>query len=304
MPDDTPPPNTENDPPPSQENAAEPATTPGLDAALASLGQGEATLPDIDAVLASLSQGESTLPGLDAALASLGEGEAALPGLDAALAALSGMDGLDSLALEDSPPADWAEPLPPAPLPPTLPTALPQADGLLNLERGQAASFVPSFLLMLGGGALTLWLSSGSPAPTWGMVLGMLSLGLGLSLLAQWWSGGRWSEGNLFMGLLLALLGGLSLFLEGSPTFDLANGYPLFIIGLGLAFLLSVALSAAPRQGLAVFGLSLALAGLLALAYSLGNFSTQALELATQAAPVVLLLALAFLVLPLFVRRR
>jgi len=251
------------------------------------------------------------LPDLDSALASLGTlGREAytLPDMDAALAALSGMDSLDGLALDESESLSEeaeAAPAPSLPAAPATPATMPaDEDGLIGLERGQAASFVPAFLLMLGGGALTLWLSSGNPMPPWGLLLGLAALALGISLLAQWWSGGRWSEGNLFMGLLLALGGGVGLFLEAAPNFHLANGYPLFIIAAGLALLLSVALSAVPRPGLAAAGLSLALAGLLALAYTLGNFSPQALELAAQAAPFALGLALAFLVLPLFVRRR
>lgn len=258
------------------------------------------------------------LADLDSALASLGMQDS-LPDMDAALAALSSIDGLGSLALDDAQAEDAAaDPLgePEASSAPSRPMAAPSTtsaaaevmpadtDGLITLERGQAASFVPAFLLMVGGGALTLWLSSGNPMPSWGFILSLAALALGMSLLAQWWSGGRWSEGNLFMGLLLAFSGGVGLFLEAAPNFYLANGYPLFIIAAGLALLLSVALSAAPRPGLAPFGLSLALSGLLALAYTLGNFSAQALEWARQAAPFVLLLVLAFLVLPLFVRRR
>ncbi|MCS6836699.1 MAG: hypothetical protein NZ750_11875 [Anaerolineae bacterium] len=258
-------------------------------------------------------EGEA-LADLDSALASL-RTQDALPDMDAALAALGSIDGLESLALDDAeaeaedapssePEADLAPNLAPV-SPSTTTEALPtHEDGLITLERGQAASFVPSFLLMIGGGALTLWLSSGNTMPPWSFVLGVSLVGLGISLLAQWWSSGRWSEGNLFMGLLLCLSGGAGLFLEVSPSFDIANGYPLFILAAGLALLLHVALSATPRYGLAPFGLSLALAGLLALAYTLGNFSAQALEFAIQAAPFVLLLALAFMVLPMFVRRR
>jgi hypothetical protein len=128
--------------------------------------------------------------------------------VDLALAALS---NLNDLAREEEP-APASDDLFDTPVTDDAPdsqtviSVFPQPP-LSQLERGQAASVVPSLVLIGVGAFLTFLLTTKTPLPSDDFVGGLALVGMGISAMSYWLSSGRWSKGSLVVGIVLALAG-------------------------------------------------------------------------------------------------
>jgi hypothetical protein len=128
--------------------------------------------------------------------------------VDLALAALSNLNDLareeepapasdelfDTIATDDAPDI------------PSTGSHFPQPP-LSQLERGQAASVVPSLVLIGVGAFLTFLLTTKTPLPSDDFVGGLALIGMGISAVSYWLSSARWSKGSLVVGVVLAIVG-------------------------------------------------------------------------------------------------
>jgi len=173
---------------------------------------------------------------------------------------------------------------------------------LPTLVRGRVNSVVPAVVLIAIGAWLTFTLANnGAVNP--GLLGVVLMGGLGVILLAQWLASGRWSRGAVFgaLGILISI--GVIIFLVQTNEMG-ADGWPLIIVGLGAAILLSALLSQVTQGRLIFTGGALIAAGLVMLAVTTGVIDAGIVDLIRQSWPVVLGAALFLLLLPLVVRRR
>lgn len=161
-----------------------------------------------------------------------------------------------------------------------------------ELMRGQVASFLPAFVLIVVGAGLTFALAGGGIVLTPVSVLILISMTLGIVLLAQWFSSGRWSLGNLFVGALLFLWGAVGAVLTSNDTLTLYNGYPLFIASLGVVIIVTALFGDATRQPVLLVGTGVLAGGLLALANTLGALPLDLYDtLSSFALPVLIVVA-------------
>ncbi|MCA9912255.1 MAG: hypothetical protein KC496_02865 [Anaerolineae bacterium] len=179
--------------------------------------------------------------------------EAALEDDAEALDSDSEYDDLPELYRE----ADELAPVDEAPASAVAPVGLPLRDD--RLLRGQAASVIPAFLLIGMGAVLTFWLTTGSELPSTLTLFGGGLIALGIMLLSRWFS--TRTQGSLFMGLLLALLGGLSVYWGNSASSGWLVSWPLLLSAPGLALLLSSLATRGSRSAVLV-GLILTASGL------------------------------------------
>ena len=299
-------------------------TPDDLDSALAGLRDENAVLVDVDvsvalAALADLPNFEMDL-GVGAVPDAMSEGDLALNA--EALEALA----LEELALENAPSSSADDAVTQAALQAAIAdyaerskkasTSEPaqglsdelwggEIPALFELQRGQAASFIPALLLMALGALLTFSLTS-TGLPNWGIWhwLSVGASGFGVMLLAHWWSSQRWAQGSLLLGCVLLLGGALNLWLLLDEQLSLMTAYPLYLLVIGLALILTVALTPAPMARAGLLGVVLCGAGVAALALSLGFIQGDILASFVSLAPVIGGVALLFLILPVFVRRR
>lgn len=171
------------------------------------------------------------------------------------------------------------------------------------LVRGQAASVVPALLLIVSGAALTLLLTTTDfvlhPQEIAAGALGLL----GASLVAYWWSSGRWASGAFFAGVSLLLLGGTALWLFLTDFPGWMQGYPLLLTALGVALILTDLFSPAALRVWAG-GLILAVAGLAAALVTTGALQPALLQIASSLLPVALVIVAILFIAPLIQRRR
>lgn len=203
----------------------------------------------------------------------------------------------DLVAVEEAAePAD--RPAEPEPLP-VRPRRVPAPS---TLHRGQLASSVPALALIVGGGLLTLVLTTSDTTFEPLLLVSLGVLALGALLLVQWLSTGRWAQGNFFLGTVLLLEGALLLALQQGSLAPLWS-IPLFVAALGLAFLLSVLLAGAGAR-LLLPGLGLLLtAGLLA-AFQAALLSEDVLHTLSNLWPLLLVVFVLLLIAPLLRRRQ
>jgi hypothetical protein len=194
---------------------------------------------------------------------------------------------------------------------PTAPLAQPGAP-VPTLSRGATTSR-PGFrlhpasliggLLLIALGVIFLWpLFSGGFILVPAAILAITVLGIALGLVAHWAASGRQSRGALFIALMIMLWGGLTAIFALEPSSDVARGWPLYMITLGFATLLTFLGDRWRDRRMLAPGVILTTAGLIGLAITTGQVSTDLLDLARQAAPWVLI-ALALGLLPLAFRR-
>ena len=174
---------------------------------------------------------------------------------------------------------------------------------LTTLKRGQLGSLVPALLLIGLGAWLTLTTTSGTP-PNPLLVIVVVIGGIVLSLLAQWLGTGRWSRGALFFALLVLLIAGVVVFSVQPKGLDLLRGWPLLIVALGLAMMLSGLLARPVSGRLLLPGFLIVLSGAVGLTVTLNLIPTNLLSIATPLAPVMLVIVLILWMLPLLFRRR
>jgi hypothetical protein len=136
--------------------------------------------------------------------------------------------------------------------------------------RNRRAGVIPG-LLLIALGAWLLARTLGVPLPGLEQVWPVLPLVFGLAFLAQFFAEGRRHDGLVFTGVAAALLGAFFLTITLGPLTwpDLGRWWPIFVLIGGLAFL-SQWLARPDQRGLLIpAGLAL-LAGLGALALTLG----------------------------------
>lgn len=171
----------------------------------------------------------------------------------------------------------------------------------LVIQRGQAASVVPAVLLMASGGWLAYLLLTGSPLPA-DSLPGLAACGIGLMLLAQWFSAGRWTRGTFLMGALLTFCGGVQVYVSLPGGIGIA-GLPLFMPGVGGALLLTALLTPPRSRQLTLIGLAGIVAGAAAMVVTSGTVDPALLNTFAGLAPIVLIVVVIILLLP-FLRRR
>ncbi len=170
------------------------------------------------------------------------------------------------------------------------------------LRRGQLASVVPA-LLLIGLGAWLTFALTVAPSPLDGLIMAAVLLGgVSVALLARWLSSGRWARGSLLVGLALLFMTGITLYLQQPAAMGFTQGWPLLVVGLGAAVLLTALLAYPPERRLLLPGALLAVAGLIALVVTLGLLPAEVVTLAGTLWPVVLVVVLIVWLLPV-VRR-
>jgi len=173
---------------------------------------------------------------------------------------------------------------------------------LLTLQRGRIDSVVPALALILIGIWLTITVTTSGTTPNPTLVLGAVLAGVTITLLARWLSSGRWARGSLFFALVVILVGGVGAGLLVTQLF--ATGWPLLVVALGAAFILSSFLAQPTDRRLAAPGLVLGFAGIVGLTVTNGVLPSTVLTTAASLWPVVAVVVAAILLLPLIFRRR
>ena len=173
---------------------------------------------------------------------------------------------------------------------------LPHPPMIPRLRRGQAASAIPALLLMAAGVWLTFTLSTKAATPS-AAAVGLMGLGgMGASLIAYWFTSGRWARGVLLGGFALLSMAAVCIYLTHPESLG-AEGWPLFLVVAALAILLSTFLSP-PAEGKYTFaGIALGVAGLTALAVTTDAVSPDILNLVKTIAPLILVVVVVLLLL-------
>jgi hypothetical protein len=173
---------------------------------------------------------------------------------------------------------------------------------LLILQRGRIDSVIPALVLILIGIWLTVSTTTSGAAPNPAFVMVAALVGLTLTLLARWLSSGRWSRGSLFFALVVLLVGGVGAGLL--VTHMVSSGWPLLVVALGIAFILSSLLGQPAARGLGMSGVLIGFAGIVALAVTNGIIPSNILTTAASLWPAVAVIVAAIFLLPLLFRRR
>lgn len=185
---------------------------------------------------------------------------------------------------------------------PAFEPALPMPP-MTRLRRGRLGSIVPALVLIAIGAWLTLTTTAGAP-PDPLLVAGAAVGGLVLTLLAQWIATRRWGRGYLFFALLIVLVAGILIFSVQPGGLSLVRGWPLLVIALGLAVILSGLLSRPVYRRLLQPGMILVIVGLLGLIVTSNVLPQRLLTTAATWAPVVAVIVAVLWLLPLVFRRR
>lgn len=158
-------------------------------------------------------------------------------------------------------------------------------------------------LLLIALGVIFLWpLFSGGFILVPAAILAITALGIALGLAAHWAASGRQARGALFVALMIVLWGGLTAIFALEPSSDVARSWPLYVITLGFAALLTFLGDRWRDRRMLAPGIILTAAGLIALGVTMDQLPAGSLDLARQAAPWTLI-ALALGLLPLAFRR-
>jgi hypothetical protein len=170
---------------------------------------------------------------------------------------------------------------------------------LSMMQRGRLDSVVPALALIGIGAWLTFALTTGTSAPSLGLLALVIGAGLGLTLLVHWLNSGRWALGTLFFGLCSLLVGGIFAFVFAQGT--LPTDWPLLLMGPGLAFLITGVIA---REGkLLPPGLLLVISSLAALAVTNRLLPEGVLSTLAGLWPLALVIVAVVLLLPRFARR-
>ena len=171
---------------------------------------------------------------------------------------------------------------------------------LSTIQRGRLDSVVPALALIGIGAWLTFALTTGTGAPSIGLLILVIGGGLGLTLLVHWLNSGRWALGALFFALCILLVGGIFAFVFAQGT--LPTDWPLLLMGPGLAFFITGVIA---REGkLLLPGLLLAIGSLASLVITNRLLPQATITLLAGLWPLALVIVAALLLLPRFARRR
>ncbi|MBN1963796.1 MAG: hypothetical protein JW910_04060 [Anaerolineae bacterium] len=217
-------------------------------------------------------------------------------------------DAADDLMVPAGAAADAPQPAPPADLDDALADA--EASGQRatrvlppQTTRARMPS-LPVGLLLIALGVILVWpVFSGGYILVPAAIAAIVTVGVALSLLVHWLSTGRRARGALFVALAL-LMGGLltGVFVLQPASADLTRFWPLYVVGLGGALLLTFLGDRRRDRRFMLPGLILAVGGLVALVMTLGQLPAGITDFARQAWPWVLVL-LALGLLPLAIQR-
>lgn len=170
------------------------------------------------------------------------------------------------------------------------------------VHRGQLASIVPAVLLIGAGALLTVILTTSDDATiNLPVVSAMVISGFGVALVAYWLSSARWSTGGFFMGMILALLGGTSVYLALPNNLDIISGWPLFLTAIGTAFVLTDLVSPSNRR-LWLVGLMLAIGGFAGMVITGQLLDDTVIQTLSRLWPIVLGVVVVLLIVPIFRR--
>lgn len=177
---------------------------------------------------------------------------------------------------------------------------------MIVLKRGGLASTIPALLLIVSGAYLTFALTLSDTPPSPGLVTLIVSAVIGITLIANWLSSGRWARGSLFAGLTM-LFGGAAIFAVTQPGLlpivETAR-WPLFIVALGVAAVLAALLSRPVSGRIVALGLGITAAGVFTTAASAGLICACVPEFINTSWPVVAVVMLVFALIPLIFKRR
>lgn len=171
------------------------------------------------------------------------------------------------------------------------------------LHRGQLASVIPAFTLIGIGAYLTFVLTMTDTQVSASLLIGLLIGGFGLMFIASWLSSSRWARGNLFIGMILLLMGATLAYLILPNRIDLATGYPLLLTALGTAFVVTDVVTPSERR-LWFLGLLIAIVGLIAFTVTAHLIDTSILAINQTVLGLCLLLLALFLLVPLLRSRQ
>lgn len=170
------------------------------------------------------------------------------------------------------------------------------------LERGQLASVIPALLLIIVGAYLTfITTSSEESVLTAGTLVAAGTSAAGLTLIAYWFSSGRWLGGSLFAGLSILLAGGTVYYLAEIGNWQ---GWPLIVTAVGAAAFLSALFSTERRWDQVFAGLLLIVAGIVGTVVTTEAMGQQITDLAETAGPVILAVIVLLITIPGLLRRR
>jgi hypothetical protein len=172
-----------------------------------------------------------------------------------------------------------------------------------TLYRGHIASIVPALLLILTGAWLTITLTTSTP-PAPALIVVVAAGGVAVTLLVRWLSSGRWARGTLFFALLPLLAGLTIVYLIQPSTPGLAQGWPVLLVVVGVAFLLAGLMGQPVDRRMLLPALAFAIAGFAALALTTGVISRALVSTAALWWPVIALVILVIWLLPVVFRQR
>jgi hypothetical protein len=174
----------------------------------------------------------------------------------------------------------------------------------MTLYRGQIASVVPALLLIATGAWLTFAFTTSPEQPDTGLIAVIAAGGIAITLLVRWLSSGRWARGTLFFALLLLLIGVTTVYLlqPASPGFE--GGWPLLLIAIGGALLLTGFIAQPVDRRLLLPTLLFFIAGLAAMSVTLNLLDGSILAVVGSLWPIVLLLVVVIFLLPMVFRQR
>lgn len=213
--------------------------------------------------------------------------------IDAALAAVA---TLSDVAAEREAGEDALAQRPVARTPASLPS------NPVRLKRGSLASLIPAMILIGSGVLLTLATTSGQTIPVEWIAFGALAAAA-LLLLGYWLSARRWAPGAFFFALLL-ILSAAAMYAITIPNGIGVTGAPLLIVATGAALMLTAVMTKPPLRRAILPGILLVLAGLAALALTMGMLDSGLLTVAAQYAWVLPIVLVVLWLLPVIFRRR
>jgi hypothetical protein len=174
---------------------------------------------------------------------------------------------------------------------------------MTTLRRGQLGSLAPALLLIGIGAWLTLTTTAGTPPD--GLLVAAVVIGaFVVTLLAQWIGSGRWGRGYLFFAVLILLVAGLFAYSLQPGGISLVRGWPLLMLALGIAVVLSGILARPVNRRMITPGLLLVIAGLLGTIVVNDVLPARLLTTAILWAPAVFIVLVLIWLLPLLFRRR